>query len=356
MAEKWQKNDTISVMTEKFNNTIDEMNELKESSTQVNQATTDAISALKTEIEDSISDLQEEVDKKDEGTTAESLGLGNVDNTSDADKPVSTAQKQAIDDATEEMITSEEADLTAESTDDNPELSAPLKAAIKAYIETAMKDVEAEQGVTSYGIATQRNLGVVLSGNDIDVDAETGKVTVPKLAEIKELAETWETTLKQVVAVASQNQSRINSLTKLEEGSTTGDAELIDGRIANNGAVYANIGLAIRSQVQLLTEADTQLGQRIDESNESISRTNADLDEQVKKLAALNTSIDSMSTKVDGIQTDLDTIGDFSEFMYEQDEDTAAKAITKKLSAMSTDISEIKTAIQEIRNYIGITN
>ncbi|MDU2291397.1 MAG: glycosyl hydrolase family 28-related protein, partial [Clostridium celatum] len=41
---------------------------------------------------------------------------------------------------------------------------------------------------------------------------------------------------------------RINSFTKLEEGSTTGDAELIDGRIGANGVTYDNIGSAIREQ------------------------------------------------------------------------------------------------------------
>ena len=41
---------------------------------------------------------------------------------------------------------------------------------------------------------------------------------------------------------------RINSFTKLEEGSTTGDAELIDGRIGEDGITYDNIGSAIRGQ------------------------------------------------------------------------------------------------------------
>ena len=44
-------------------------------------------------------------------------------------------------------------------------------------------------------------------------------------------------------------RKRINNFTKLAEGSTTGDAELIDGRIGANGLIYSNIGSAIRNQI-----------------------------------------------------------------------------------------------------------
>ena len=44
-------------------------------------------------------------------------------------------------------------------------------------------------------------------------------------------------------------ETRVDSLTHLQEGSTTGDAELIDARIEYNGAVNATVGGAIRNQV-----------------------------------------------------------------------------------------------------------
>ena len=43
-------------------------------------------------------------------------------------------------------------------------------------------------------------------------------------------------------------KSRIDNLATLKEGSTTGDAELIDGRIGANGGIYSNLGSAIRNQ------------------------------------------------------------------------------------------------------------
>ena len=61
------------------------------------------------------------------------------------------------------------------------------------------------------------------------------------------LAETNITDLDSRVDV---NSERITNLATLTDGSTTGDAELIDGRIGYNGTTYSNIGDAIRGQAQ----------------------------------------------------------------------------------------------------------
>ena len=42
-------------------------------------------------------------------------------------------------------------------------------------------------------------------------------------------------------------KKRIDSFTKLKEGSTTGDAELIDARIGADGKTYSNVGNGIRN-------------------------------------------------------------------------------------------------------------
>ena len=57
--------------------------------------------------------------------------------------------------------------------------------------------------------------------------------------------------------------SRMDEFSTLTDGSTTGDAELIDGRIGYNDQVYVNIGQAIRSQAKGL----------FDESSNYVTRT-----------------------------------------------------------------------------------
>ena len=58
-------------------------------------------------------------------------------------------------------------------------------------------------------------------------------------------------------------RKRIDSFGSLKEGSTTGDAELIDGRIGANGIVYNNIGTGIRSQIKSLNENSLSIAESI---------------------------------------------------------------------------------------------
>lgn len=96
MSRKWTDGDSARLMTNKYNETAEEVENLKKQSNEINQATKEVLD-----------NIQKQVDKKLEEVTAEDLGLGEVDNTPDMKKPLSEAQARAIDDAVEPMLTSE---------------------------------------------------------------------------------------------------------------------------------------------------------------------------------------------------------------------------------------------------------
>jgi hypothetical protein len=54
-------------------------------------------------------------------------------------------------------------------------------------------------------------------------------------------------------------KARIDTFTSLKEGSTTGDAELIDARIGVNGTNYSNLGDSIRSQLDYIVDISPNL-------------------------------------------------------------------------------------------------
>ena len=84
--------------------------------------------------------------------------------------------------------------------------------------------------------------------------AQSGKESGErKAADAQERAERIESDTKEkserLKEIATE-RARIDQLTKMGEGSTTGDAELADIRVGNEGATYSNAGNAVRSQTK----------------------------------------------------------------------------------------------------------
>lgn len=62
-------------------------------------------------------------------------------------------------------------------------------------------------------------------------------------------------------------QQRMNSINKLPEGSTSGDAELADIRITVNGDVYSTAGDAVRAQFENLSSLINEIKTSLNDGN-----------------------------------------------------------------------------------------
>lgn len=101
------------------------------------------------------------------------------------------------------------------------------------------KYTERLNGINS-SLEESNNQIASINNNKLEkIDAET---TYAKKTEVSTLVANKAT--KQELEV---ERARIDSFTSLQEGSTTGDAELVDGRVGANGKVYSNIGENVRA-------------------------------------------------------------------------------------------------------------
>ena len=82
---------------------------------------------------------------------------------------------------------------------------------------------------------------------ELYIGTESGVEKLTRNKEVEELSSQLEQKANE--ADLQTQKSRIDNIVKLEEGSTTGDAELIDGRVGIDSTVYANIGDAVRTQI-----------------------------------------------------------------------------------------------------------
>lgn len=87
---------------------------------------------------------------------------------------------------------------------------------------------------------------------DKQIDKSLGDLEATVTAEMEETrqatAKTMSDTQANLHSQYTALEGRVTNLATLREGSTTGDAELVDGRTGDDGTIYQNIGDAIREQ------------------------------------------------------------------------------------------------------------
>lgn len=120
--------------------------------------------------------------------------------------------------------------------------------ATKKYVDdikTGIDGIKADLGTAQLTTNAKDVKGAVNEVNAQCKDIASKTITTEERTKLTTLENYDDTTVKNDIQT---QKARIDSLTTLTEGSTTGDGELIDGRTGADGVTYTNIGDAIRTQ------------------------------------------------------------------------------------------------------------
>lgn len=209
----WEYKDTLRQMTEKFNAAVEAVIALQNSTGGTSSATSEQLQQIQTTFEQELNAIRIELNNKVNSVTVEDLHLENVDNTSDLNKPVSIATRQAINAAVENMATTEEigTELTTDALYD-PDISAPVKQYIEERLTELFTAYTGGEWKPEYNIATDTKLGVVKSGDEVIVDRSTGKLTMPALSEILVRITTLETNVSAISNSLETNKATTSQL------------------------------------------------------------------------------------------------------------------------------------------------
>lgn len=145
---------------------------------------------------------------------------------------------------------------------------------LKDYIDNYFKNLDVQDEINNKldEMAQSGQLNYIISSYVDPIYQAYEEQINQNIDDIEESLNNYKTTTNSTLSTQANEintlKTRVDSFTNLTEGSTTGDAELIDGRTSYSGLKYTNIGDAIRGQVNILLTKEERTDSELLRHNE----------------------------------------------------------------------------------------